>query len=375
MGMGSHGDQLDIAALACRAIVERMDDGVIVLDATMRILDVNPSAEDMLGRPGAQMMGQPAGETLSDWPLLLEMLGKADSRRVEVCSGHGARRRLLTVRVFSLNELEEQPGGSFIILRDVTNRQRIERDLERARDAAKAAGQDNSEFMSVASHEMRTPITCIKGFADLLTKGTAGPVNAFQADFLGTIRANADRLAGLVSNLSDIARIEAGRLRLERGSVALNEVVRDAAEAMQSQIDEKGQVLTVDVPVDLPGLDGDHDRLVQVVVNLLSNAHKFTPPGGRITVIADVVEDSDAGKEIRATVEDNGIGIAPDEQGRVFERFYRSEDRQASEAPGSGLGLTIAKSLIEMQGGRIWLESTYGGGTKVHLALPVIGGT
>jgi signal transduction histidine kinase len=347
-----------------------MEDGIIVVDAQMRVVDVNPAAAGLLNRSSAEMVGQPAEQALGNWPALVELLRNVNDQCTEMSLGQGAGRRVISACVFGLGEQQEHLSGRLIILRDVSERRRAERDLEKAVEAAKEA---KSEFISVASHEMRAPITCIKGFTDLLAKGTAGPVTDFQAEFLGTIRANADRLTCLVSDLSDIARIEAGRLRLEFGSVALEEVVGDAVEDVQTQLDRKDQALTVDVPHDLPCVHGDHDRLVQVLVNLLSNAHRFTPPGGQITVVVELQYDQDEGERIQVVVRDNGIGIAPEEQMRVFEKFYRSEDRKVSEVPGSGLGLSIAKSLVEMQGGRIWLESAFRGGTTVGFSLPVGG--
>jgi signal transduction histidine kinase len=218
---------------------------------------------------------------------------------------------------------------------------------------------------------MRTPITCIKGYTDLLAKGTAGPINDVQSEFLGTIRTNADRIASLVSDLTDIARIESGRLRLKPTSFSVSELIGEAVGGLQSHFDGKDQVLTVSVSQDLPRVRGDYARLTQVLTILLNNAHQYTPSGGRTTLVTEPVVDDGEGQMIHFAVHDNGIGIAPDEQALVFRKFYRSDDRYASEVPGSGLGLTIAKSLVEMHGGRIWLESTLGEGTTVHLALPV----
>jgi signal transduction histidine kinase len=227
-----------------------------------------------------------------------------------------------------------------------------------------------SEFMSVACHEMRTPITSIKGYTDLLARGTVGPVNKAQIGFLDTVRSNADRIALLISDLSDVARIQSGRLSVDLASVDVRDVVRDTLETMQTQIEGKDQSLTIEMAENLPEVWADHERTVQVLSNLVSNAHKFTPTGGRIVVRAQPWAGGDGERGVVIAVEDNGIGIRAEEQEDVFEMFYRSEDRQASDMPGSGLGLSIASNLVEMQGGQIWLESTFREGTTVSFVLP-----
>jgi PAS domain S-box-containing protein len=363
----------DLVILARRAVVDSMEDGVIVIDAQMHVVDVNRSAEDILDQSSEDLIGQPVAQVLSNWPDLGRLIRKMDGSRTETDWGQGEEQRVLDIRVSPLQDQDDHLRGCFLILRDVTERRQSARDLKKAKDVAEAANEAKSVFMSVASHEMRTPITCIRGYTDLLARGTAGPVNDFQGEFLRTIRINADWLARLVSDLSDIARIETGRIRLEFSSVAVDQVIREAIAGIQPHLDEKEQELTLRVPGDLPRVRGDHDRLVQVLTNLLSNAHKFTPPRGQITVVAECLGDECGGERIHLAVEDNGVGIAPGEQKLVFEKFYRSDDREVSEVSGSGLGLSIAKKLVEMQGGQIWLESTFREGTAVHITLPVRG--
>jgi signal transduction histidine kinase len=178
-------------------------------------------------------------------------------------------------------------------------------------------------------------------------------------------------MAGLLSDLSDVARIESGRLTLDLEPVDISDVVKDAVEGLRPAIEDKDQVLRIDVPDDLPSVQAEQERLVQVLTNLIKNAHQFTPPGGRLAIRAECRDDELVGHGIIVAVEDNGIGIEAEEQEKVFEKFYRSDDRAASDVPGSGLGLTIAASLVEMHGGRIWLESVFREGTTVYVALSV----
>ncbi len=232
-----------------------------------------------------------------------------------------------------------------------------------------------SDFISFVSHELKTPMTSIKGYADLLSAGAVGEVNEAQAGFLSTIRTNVDRMATLVSDLTDISRIEAGRLNLEYEPVSLEAISEEVLRSVRGQIDQKEQILEVDIPESLPEVWGDRTRLVQVMVNLLSNAYKYTPAGGRIDLEAGPHPEWN-GKEyvdrsIKVTVRDTGIGIKPEDQEKIFTKFFRSDDQKAREAPGTGLGLNITKSLVDMQGGRIWFESEYGKGTSFHFTMPI----
>lgn len=238
-----------------------------------------------------------------------------------------------------------------------------------------AANLAKTEFVSFVSHELKTPMTSIKGYADLLAQGTVGPINEAQANFLNTIRSNVDRMATLVSDLSDISRIEAGRLRLEFEAVPIAEVVEEVVRSVRERVEAKEQHLEVQMPEDLPPAWGDRTRLIQVLTNLVSNANKYTPQGGRITLTVEATENrwdpEGAPRVLHLAVADTGIGISEEDQARIFQKFFRSEDPAVSEVPGTGLGLNIAKNLVELQGGRIWFESTYGKGSTFHFTVPV----
>lgn len=233
-----------------------------------------------------------------------------------------------------------------------------------------------SDFVSFVSHELKTPMTSIKGYADLLANEAVGPVSEAQANFLSTIRSNVNRMATLVSDLADISRIEAGRLRLEFQAVRASDMVEEVVRSAQSQIDEKGHDLRVEIPPDLPEVWADPTRLTQILTNLVSNANKYTPPGGQITIRCrpsrNRWDPAGAPEVVHISVTDTGIGISPADQKKIFQKFFRSEDQKAREAPGTGLGLNITKNLVEMQGGKIWFESVYRKGTTFHFTVPVV---
>jgi len=235
-----------------------------------------------------------------------------------------------------------------------------------------------SEFVSFVAHELKNPMTSIKGYTELLAAGAVGPISEMQANFLNTIRSNVERMATLVSDLNDQSKIEAGRLRLEYKAVAIADVVDEVLRSTRRQIEEKKQTITVEIPAQLPAVWADRTRLGQVLTNLVSNAHKYTPEGGQIIVGAEAADNQwdpqGAARVVHVWVRDTGIGISVEDQPKIFQKFFRSEDQKAREAPGTGLGLNITRSLVEMQGGRIWFESEFRKGTTFHFTVPVAEG-
>ncbi len=240
------------------------------------------------------------------------------------------------------------------------------------------ANQAKSEFVSLVAHELKNPMTSIKGYTELLIGGKVGPINEMQANFLNTIRSNVERMSTLVSDLNDISKIEAGRLRLDFRTVELNDVLEEVLRSSRRQIEEKRQTVEVQLPDRLPPVWADRTRLAQILTNLVSNAYKYTPEEGRILIGAEVASnrwDVDGpGQVIHVWVSDNGIGISPEDQPKIFQKFFRSEDYKAREAPGTGLGLSITKNLVEMQGGRIWFESEFRKGATFHFTIPIAEG-
>jgi signal transduction histidine kinase/CheY-like chemotaxis protein len=242
--------------------------------------------------------------------------------------------------------------GTVSIFRDMTK----EVEVDRAK----------SDFVSTVSHEMRTPMTSIKGYTDLMLLGAAGVMNENQKRFLSIIKANADRLTVLVNDLLDIGRIEGGRVELDIKPQPFKELVDYVANSLRAKIEEKDLKLLVSLPPDLPQVMADRDRVIQILTNLVSNAYQYTKPGGSITIKATQVESV-----LQVDVLDTGIGIAPENQAKVFDRFFRADDPDVQEFSGTGLGLAIVKSLVEMMHGHIWLESELDKGTTFSFTLPV----
>jgi signal transduction histidine kinase len=241
--------------------------------------------------------------------------------------------------------------------------------------AVEAANVAKSEFVSFVSHELKNPMTSIKGYTELLAAGAVGPINDAQSNFLSTIRSNVERMSTLVSDLADVSRIEAGRLKLEFKPVAIKDAMDDVVRSLRKQIEDKKQKLVMNIPADLPMVWADKLRVVQVATNLVSNAYKYTGQEGVIEVSAEVSDNlwdpTGARRVVHLWVKDSGIGIAPEDQKKIFQKFFRSEDPKTREAPGTGLGLNITRSLVEMQGGRIWFDSEFRKGTTFHITIPI----
>jgi signal transduction histidine kinase len=231
-----------------------------------------------------------------------------------------------------------------------------------------------SRFVSFVAHELKNPMASIKGYTELVAGGMAGPVNEMQSSFLATVRSNVDRMNTIVSDLNDLTKIQTGNLRLEYRAIRIMDVLDEVVRSLRRQIDDKEQKLVLELPEDLPLVWADTSRVAQVLVNLVSNAQKYTPQNGEIEIAAGRYTDPDetlAGVEfVQIWVRDSGIGITDEDQKKIFQQYFRT-DSAKEMASGTGLGLNITRSLVEMQGGRIWFESVFGQGTTFHFTLPV----
>ena len=240
--------------------------------------------------------------------------------------------------------------------------------LEEALQRLHALDRLRSNFFGLVSHELRTPLCSIVGFAEFLEDEVAGPLTNEQRNFVGEIQAGARRLASLVDDLLDFARLEAGTFRLIPREGDLCEKVREVAYSLTPQARQKGLALLLELPEAPVYLCADHPRLGQVIINLVHNAIKFTPEGGQVRV-AMACDPT----HVRVVIADTGIGIDVAHQGRLFDTFYQVEPTTTRAQGGAGLGLSIAKALVEAHGGAIDLESAPGRGARFCITLPRVG--
>ena len=228
------------------------------------------------------------------------------------------------------------------------------------------ASKHKSEFLANMSHELRTPLNAIIGFADVLGQNMFGPLNPKQADYLADIGTSGRHLLDLVNQILDLSKVEAGRMELEPSAFSPAETIRASLAFVRERAAAHRIEVSADIPSDLPTVTADERKIRQVLLNLLTNAVKFTPDGGSIGTTAWVAEG-----QLEVAVKDTGIGIPPEDQGAVFEEFRQVGQRSDRSREGTGLGLTLAKRFVELHGGRIWVESEAGKGSTFTFAIPV----
>ena len=277
--------------------------------------------------------------------------------------------------VMESRSVESKPDEALTFLTRLSDHAAIAIANAQLYQEVQAANDAKSEFVSFVAHELKNPMTSIKGYTELLSKGAVGSITDMQANFLSTIHSNVERMSTLVSDLNDNSKIEAGRLRLDFKAVDIAGAVDEVMRSTKRQLDDKKQTVNLKIPAKLPKTWADSTRLAQIITNLVSNANKYTPEGGQITIAAEKSanqwDPEGAAEVVHIWVKDTGIGISLEDQKKIFQKFFRSDDSKARESPGTGLGLNITKSLVEMMGGRIWFESEFRQGTTFHFTVPV----
>jgi two-component system phosphate regulon sensor histidine kinase PhoR len=330
------------------ATLANLDDGVVITDREGVVVRLNAAAARMLGTATDEAVGTAFVRVSRDHELtalLRDALATHASRAATIEYGLG--RQALDAVAQPVSGGGEELG--LIVLRDVTELRRLER-MRR-------------EFVANVSHELRTPLSSIRLLVETLETGAIDePVLA--QDFLRRIVGEVDRLARLVDELLDLARLETGRVTLNREPLAPLDLLSAGIDRLRPQIERAGLSLHLEVPLDLPPVDVDRARIEQVLLNLIHNAIKFTPPGGSITVEAT----ADHGL-LTVAVRDTGFGVDPEELSRLFERFYKADKARRSE--GAGLGLAIAKHIVLAHGGAIWAESVPGEGATFYFTVPL----
>jgi two-component system, OmpR family, phosphate regulon sensor histidine kinase PhoR len=333
------------------AILGSMVEGVAVVNGAERLVFANPGFAEILGLDVPPV----AGSSLLEVVRQTELIGAvrrvlAGEPRVEAEISTGTlRQHFFAATVASVRAGETT--GAVIVLHDITDL----RKLERVR----------RDFVANVSHEFRTPLTAIQGFAETLIGGAIDdPQN--RGRFLAIILEHSRRLARLTEDLLRLSQLDAEQMDLEIRPVSVAQLIESCYETAQRRAAAKGLSLSAQVPSQLPDIAADGRRLQEVLQNLLDNAVQYTPPGGKIVLSAEALND-----EVLFTVSDTGIGIPQADQPRIFERFYRVDVARSREAGGTGLGLSIAKHLVEAHDGRIWVDSEVGVGSKFHFAIPV----
>jgi PAS domain S-box-containing protein len=361
-----------------RAIYERSPIGIARVSGEGELLEGNSALLHMLEHDVDTMRSQA-------WPDLVRaydqaagrarlaplLAGIADQRSLQVRAATGSGRWLwLQMTATSIPDSSGRPEHLLVMVEDVTTVRETQDKLAEALDSQRGANatlekldRTKTEFLSIVSHEFRTALTGIQGFSELIRDGGIEPdeVRAYG----GYIFNDADRVNRLIGDMLDLDRMESGRMSIRLADVDINDVLSDVITRASS-----GSAALVEFKADLdprlPIVTGDRDRLVQVVSNLANNAVKYSPDGGMVTLSTRA-----EGGYALVSITDTGLGIPPEEIGHVFERFRRVRSGAAQAIPGTGLGLTIVKQIVEMHGGKIWVESAVGHGSAFHFTIPL----
>jgi PAS domain S-box-containing protein len=360
---------LDIAPVAHRAVFESISDAVIVLDSELRIVELNPSALDLFKLRPDLVIGSSFRQIFHPWIIIHEKDLKTQGYYKEiVLQNDGEPLRWLHLFVSALRGSNGNNEGWIVTLRDVTSIKENESALAIARDEAQRANSFKSQLLANVSHELRTPLGIILGYTDLIARKSYGDLTEKQVNILGRIRDSTQYLDGLVSELLDQAQLDTGKLKLSIASFEPREVLGSTCNQLSVLAEAKNLEFNAVISDDMPlSIIGDAQRLKQILVNLISNAVKFTESGG-ITV--RIYPSSQTEWTMR--IEDTGPGIPPDALTTIFEPFKQLPDAHKALRKGYGLGLSISRQLINLMGGSIVVESEIGKGTKFVVTLPLI---
>lgn len=347
-------------------LVESAGDAIISTGVEDRILTWNRGAEVLFGYSKEEAIGQdlalllPSGRSKE----LEEIRTKV--RLTGVIRNLEARRRrkdgAIIDAALAVSPIKEKDGvvtGFLYIAKDITEKKRYEQRL-------KELDRMKSDFVSNVSHELRTPLTAIKGSVDNMLDGLTGSLNEKQGRYLTRIKSNADRLTRLINDILDLSRIEAGKIDHKPAVVPLVALAKEVAEGLRPVAAEK--LISLEVASSDASVTAwaDRDKVIQVLMNLIGNAVKFTPTNGRVSVTIERNGD----EWVQTSVADTGPGIPLEEADKIFDKFYQVAQGGKQKARGTGLGLAISKALVEMHGGRIWMESEAGGGSTFSFTLP-----
>ena len=355
-----------------RAIIERLPDGIVVVDGQGMIRFANPAAERLFDRPAHDLVGTSFG-----FPVVV-----GETTEIDIVQRAGGGVVYAELRVVETDWDDEQV--EIVSLRDITDRKQAQERAQQlafereARLEAEAASRAKSEFLAIMSHELRTPLNAVLGYSELMELGISGPVTDKMREQIGRIRSSGTHLLSLVNDILDLAKVEAGRLQVSSRPASAAGTLSGAVALVQPQAEARNLDLQLHpVPEPAPIYRGDDERARQILVNLLSNAVKFTAPGGRIMVKIESSQSPDPEAKLQSKrsyvsfrVTDTGRGIPEEKLLSIFDPFVQAESGHSRSREGSGLGLTISRRLARLMGGDLTVQSQVEKGSTFTLWLP-----
>ena len=339
------------------AIVNSIAEGLILVNSDNRVLHINPAAERLLGLSEDSINKDITELIQNDELIQIEQTPSKNEEAnfvSEITLIHHDEKLVLRTIASPFLDENGQTLGTVYLFDDITREKEID--------------QMKSDFISLVSHELRTPLTSIIGFVSFILDGKAGAINDRQRNSLARVQRQSKRLAALINDLLDISRIESGRIQMEQEPISLLEIVTQRIEEIRPQADEKSIRLDLTAPESVPTIFGDEARMGQVFTNLIGNAIKFTPNNGEVSIKVRV-----DGSLLHVEVIDTGPGIPAEERQKVFDKFYQLSDISTRQQGGSGLGLSITKSIVEAHGGKLWIDDgNQGKGSNFQFVLPLV---
>jgi two-component system phosphate regulon sensor histidine kinase PhoR len=345
------------------SILTNMADGLIVTDVDLKVQMANLAAQKILGYTEDKMRNKPIVEFIQDntLPILLEKTikeGELSSEKVEIINPIDHKRIVVTLKISSLKDAFGKVMGIIVVSRDVTEEELFER--------------TRANFLSLITHELRTPLSSIKAYAETLLDGVDDPHDV--KEFLQVINSESDTLSRQINQILMFTEMDVKRIPLRKRLISLSQLITELIDLskpiketmLEKMAQERKIDININIPEDLPEFWADYRKIKTAIEHLIENAIKFTPIGGKVNV-----EVLKVGDEIKVCVTDTGVGIAKDKLSQVFTPFYQLEEPITKETKGIGLGLSLVKHIIETHGGKIWVESEVGKGSSFYFTLPI----
>lgn len=338
------------------AVIHSIAEGLVVVGPDGNVIMMNPAAERLLGVSKKEKIGKPILKDLRDEQIvsLVKTSPNSQDREIELLGQDENTKKILRASSAIIENENGQTVGMVSMLSDITKQKELDR--------------MKTSFVTSVSHELRTPLVAIDKSLSLILAKVTGPITEAQEQFLAIAQRNLKRLSRLIDDLLDISKLEAGKMELRLQSAAIGSIIGEVTESLGTWANTKSIAMVKNISADLPEIMMDPGRITQVLNNLVGNALKFTPNNGTITITA-VFQPAREGVEV--SVSDTGIGMGKEHLGKIFDKFYQVGERISIDVSGTGIGLSIARELVELHGGKIWAESEKDHGSKFTFVLPL----